>query len=225
MRRWRKDGVMESRGRRGPGPRIGGPSRRPISSAPNLENPVPVQEPERDAAPGIEAAAADDAPAAASTPSWVAAESISSGSQAGPQTIGEPPPAPSEPPAEDVVSTVASPMPPAPPAGAPTPPPAGAPGRTPMPAAEFGGLSEMQASFAQGLAQLSEEVNAFLRRSIDNAAQTGIDLLGVRTWSDAIAANSKYAQTCFDLWVDSSARISELGIKLALESSRRLQRV
>ncbi len=79
---------MESRGRRGPGPRIGGPSRRPISSAPNLENPVPVQEPERDAAPGIEAAAADDAPAAASTPSWVAAESISSGSQAGPQTIG-----------------------------------------------------------------------------------------------------------------------------------------
>src|SRR5579862_735731 len=189
MRRWRKDGVMESRGRRGPGPRIGGPSRRPISSAPNLENPVPVQEPERDAAPGIEAAAADDAPAAASTPSWVAAESISSGSQAGPQTIGEPPPAPSE------------------------------------PAAEFGGLSEMQASFAQGLAQLSEEVNAFLRRSIDNAAQTGIDLLGVRTWSDAIAANSKYAQTCFDLWVDSSARISELGIKLALESSRRLQRV
>jgi hypothetical protein len=92
------------------------------------------------------------------------------------------------------------------------------------PAQTRSGAAAAPAALRQGFDRLSEEFVAYLRRSVDNAARTSIDMLGVKTWSDVIAVNSKFAHACFDLWIDSSARISELGIKLALESSKTLQR-
>jgi hypothetical protein len=83
-----------------------------------------------------------------------------------------------------------------------------------------GMLAESHTALSRGLEALNEEFAAYARHSIDTAAHTAIDMLAIRTWSDAVAVNSSFARTGFGQWLDSSAKISELGIKLAIDSSK-----
>jgi hypothetical protein len=43
-------------------------------------------------------------------------------------------------------------------------------------------------------------------------------MLGVKTWSDAVAVNTALARSGFAEWLDSSAKISAAGLDLAAES-------
>jgi hypothetical protein len=83
-------------------------------------------------------------------------------------------------------------------------------------------LTESQAAVSRGLQALGDELACYARRSMETLACTAIDTLSVRTWSDAVAVNSRLARTSFDQWVDSAAKVSELGIKLANDAAKPL---
>jgi len=105
--------------------------------------------------------------------------------------------------------------------------PAPVPARTPatLPSAEvrreiFDVIAESHAALARGVESISDESASFARHSIDATARMAIRMLGVRTWADVVAINSSFARTSFDHWLDSTAKVSELGVKLAVESSK-----
>ena len=83
-------------------------------------------------------------------------------------------------------------------------------------------LTESQAAVSRGLQALGDELACYARRSMETLACTAIDTLSVKTWSDAVAVNSRLARTSFDQWVDSAAKVSELGIKLANDAAKPL---
>ncbi len=86
----------------------------------------------------------------------------------------------------------------------------------------FAALAESQAVLARGLEALSNEMAGLARSEIDAAARSATEMLGVRTLVDAIEVNAGFARSSFDSWLESSARLSELGVTLAAEASRPL---
>ena len=106
--------------------------------------------------------------------------------------------------------------------GSPTAPALGARRDDP---GDFGGdalaaLEELRIALASGLEALSEEAAGLARRGIDTAARAAIQMLAVRTLSDAVAVNAGFAQTSFETWIGTAAKCSELGAKLAADSAR-----
>lgn len=92
-------------------------------------------------------------------------------------------------------------------------------------AADFGReassvLAQSRRALAAGFDALSEEMAGLARCNIDTAAHAAIEMLAVRTVSDAIAVNAGFARASFDNWIGRSAKFSELGAKLAADSSR-----
>lgn len=73
---------------------------------------------------------------------------------------------------------------------------------------------------SRGWEAVNEAVAGYACRSIDLAARSAIDMLGVKTWSEAVAVNAALARHGFEEWLDSSARISTAGVDLATESVR-----
>ena len=70
----------------------------------------------------------------------------------------------------------------------------------------------------RGWEAVNEAVAGYACRSIDLAARSAIDMLGVKTWSEAVAVNAALARHGFEEWLDSSAKISAAGVDLAAES-------
>jgi len=83
-----------------------------------------------------------------------------------------------------------------------------------------GMLTESQAAVSRALQALGDELACYARRSMETMARTAIDTLAVKTWSDAVALNSRLARTSFDQWVDTAAKVSELGIKVSTEAAK-----
>jgi hypothetical protein len=81
-------------------------------------------------------------------------------------------------------------------------------------------IAEARAALARGAESMNDELASFARHSIDATAHTAIRWLGVKTWAEAVAVNTGFARTSFDQWLDSTAKVSELGVKLTLESSK-----
>ena len=103
------------------------------------------------------------------------------------------------------------------------PPTLAAPAKIADPSGDTCGiLTESQAAVSRGLQALGDELACYARRSMETLACTAIDTLSVKTWSDAVAVNSRLARTSFDQWVDSAAKVSELGIKLANDAAKPL---
>jgi hypothetical protein len=84
----------------------------------------------------------------------------------------------------------------------------------------FAIIAESRAVMARSVESISDEFASFTRQSIDTSAQTAIQMLGAKTWADAVAINTGFARTSYDHWLDSAAKVSELGIKFAFESSK-----
>jgi hypothetical protein len=80
-------------------------------------------------------------------------------------------------------------------------------------------MTESRSAMIRTLASLSDEFASLTQRSIDTAAQTAIGMLAVKTWADAVAINSGFARTSLDQWFGGTAKVSELGVKFAIESS------
>jgi len=81
-------------------------------------------------------------------------------------------------------------------------------------------VAEAHAALARGVDAMNDELASFARQSIDAGASTAIQMLAIRTWSDAVAVNTRFARTSYDHWLDSAAKVSELGVKLVCESSQ-----
>ncbi len=86
----------------------------------------------------------------------------------------------------------------------------------------FAAVAESQAALARGLEAISAEMAGLARSGIDTATRTATRMLGIKTISDAIEVNALFARASFDTLVDGSARLSELGVRLAAESSQPL---
>jgi Phasin protein len=81
-------------------------------------------------------------------------------------------------------------------------------------------IEESRVAMARGFDALSEEMAGLARCGIDTATRTAIEMLAVKSFSDAIAVNTSFARASFDNWIGGSAKFSELGVKLAVEWSR-----
>ena len=81
-------------------------------------------------------------------------------------------------------------------------------------------VAESRAAMARGFDALSEEMAGLARCGIQTVTRTAIEMLAVKSFSDAIAVNVSFARASFDNWIRGSVKFSELGVKLAVESSR-----
>jgi hypothetical protein len=86
--------------------------------------------------------------------------------------------------------------------------------------AVFAALVQSQTAVARGLEALSVEVTGLAISGIDAATRTATEMLGVKTLSDAIEVNAGFTRSSFDTLVGGSAKLSELGMKLATEASQ-----
>ena len=84
----------------------------------------------------------------------------------------------------------------------------------------FAALVKSQTALARGLEAMSVEVTGLAISGIDTATRTATDMLGVKTLSDAIEVNAGFTRSSFDTLVGGSAKLSELGMKLATEASQ-----
>ena len=84
----------------------------------------------------------------------------------------------------------------------------------------FAAVVLSQAAVARGLEALSAELAGLALSSIDAAARTATDMLAVKTLSDAIEVNAGFTRSSFDALVGGSAKLSELGARLAAEASQ-----
>jgi hypothetical protein len=84
----------------------------------------------------------------------------------------------------------------------------------------FAALVQAQTAVARGLGALSAEMAGLALSGIDAAARTATDMLGVKTLSDAIEVNAGFTRSSFDTFVGGSAKLSELGVRLASEASQ-----
>ena len=84
----------------------------------------------------------------------------------------------------------------------------------------FAAFVQSQTALARGLEAMSVEVTGLAISGIDTATRTATDMLGVKTLSDAIEVNAGFTRSSFDALVGGSAKLSELGMKLATEASQ-----
>ena len=84
----------------------------------------------------------------------------------------------------------------------------------------FAALAQAQAALAQGLEALSVEMAGLALSGIDTAARTATKMLGIKTLSDAIEVNAGFTCSSLDALVGGSVKLSELGAKLAAETSQ-----
>jgi hypothetical protein len=102
-------------------------------------------------------------------------------------------------------------------------------GQAPKNAANLGreviaALAQSQAALARGLDALGAEMAGLALSGMETAAQTANKMLGIKTLSDAIEVNAGFTCNSLDALVGGSARLSELGMKLAAEASQALFR-
>ena len=84
----------------------------------------------------------------------------------------------------------------------------------------FAAVVQSQTAVARGLEALSAEMAGLVLSGIDTAARTATDMLAVKTLSDAIEVNAEFTRSSLDAVVGGSAKLSELGARLAAEASQ-----
>ena len=83
-------------------------------------------------------------------------------------------------------------------------------------------LAQSQAALARGLEALSAEMAGLALTGMNVLARTATNLLAVKTLSDAIEVNAGFTCSGLEALVGGSAKLSELGMKLATETSQPL---
>jgi hypothetical protein len=83
-------------------------------------------------------------------------------------------------------------------------------------------LAQSQAALARGLEALSAEMAGLALSGMNVLARTATKLLAVKTLSDAIEVNAGFTCSSLETLVGGSAKLSELGVKLAAEASQPL---
>ena len=110
------------------------------------------------------------------------------------------------------------------PAGAAAPA-AGAAERTAETARAFGeealaAVGEAQAAVARGLEEMTVEITGMARAGITAATETASAMLSIKTVADALEVNAVFARQSIDALIGGSAKLSEIGVRVAAEASR-----
>ena len=82
--------------------------------------------------------------------------------------------------------------------------------------------AQSQAALARGLEALSAEMAGLALSGMNTVARAATKMLTVKTLADAIEVNAGFTCTSFDTLVGGSAKLSELGVKLATETTQPL---
>ena len=214
---------MESKGRRTP--RAAGPSVKPVEAAPSAETRRWLQNPlERSANEPISATPQ----AKIVPPEAVSILPTDPGSVEPPADIVVPAPifilpsdqVSAEPPAEGAMPTATSMAAPSVEALAETAKRASSKDLAGFGCEAFAALVQSQTAVARGLEALGAELTGLALSTIDTATRAATDLLAVRTLSDASEVNAGFGRNSFVALVGGSAKLSELGAKLAAEASQ-----
>jgi phasin family protein len=79
----------------------------------------------------------------------------------------------------------------------------------------FAAVLRANAALSQGLEEIGKEVILYARRSFEQAAETATALLGAKTFEDVFQLNSEFAKTNLERLIERSAKLSEMGAKVA----------
>jgi len=82
----------------------------------------------------------------------------------------------------------------------------------------FAALLRANAALTEGLEAIGKEVILYARRSFEQAAETATALLGAKTFEDVFQLNSEFAQLNLERLIERSAKLSEMGVKVANEA-------
>ncbi len=81
-------------------------------------------------------------------------------------------------------------------------------------------LAEAQAAAVRGFEALLGEMTTFTRSEMAAAANSATAMLGVKNFTEAVEVNLGYARRSFDALIGSAAKMSEIGAKVAAETSK-----
>lgn len=82
----------------------------------------------------------------------------------------------------------------------------------------FAALLRANAALTEGLEAIGKEVILDARRAFEQAAETATALLGAKTFEDVFQLNSEFAKLNLERLIERSAKLSEMGVKLANEA-------
>ena len=82
----------------------------------------------------------------------------------------------------------------------------------------FAAVLKANAALSEGLEAIGKEVILYARRSFEQAAETATALLGAKTIEDVVQLNTAYAKANLEGLIEGSARLSEMGMKVANEA-------
>jgi phasin family protein len=82
----------------------------------------------------------------------------------------------------------------------------------------FTAVMRANVALSEGLEALGKEVIQYARRSFEQAAETATALLGAKTFEDVVQLNTQFAKTNMECLIERSARLSEMGVKVASDA-------
>jgi len=107
---------------------------------------------------------------------------------------------------------------PAVPARTSRPAPAGYPDLAALGRENLAAVARANAALVKGFEELGQEVAGYAQHNLVSAVDTARALVGVRTIADLVALNRKVAQATLEGALANSARLSEIGIRVATEA-------
>lgn len=82
----------------------------------------------------------------------------------------------------------------------------------------FAAVLKANAALSEGLEAIGKEVIVYARASFEKAAETATALLGAKTMEDVLQLNAEFAKANLERLFERSAKLSEMGVKLANEA-------
>jgi hypothetical protein len=79
-------------------------------------------------------------------------------------------------------------------------------------------VARANAALVSGFEAIGQEMAGFAQASMTNAVNTARALVGVRTLADLVAVNRDLAQATFEGMIANSARLSEIGMRIASDA-------
>jgi phasin family protein len=82
----------------------------------------------------------------------------------------------------------------------------------------FAAVLRANTALSDGFEAMGKEVILYARRSFEQAAETATALLGAKTFEDVVQLNTEFAKANLERLIERSAKLSEMGVKLASEA-------
>lgn len=82
----------------------------------------------------------------------------------------------------------------------------------------FAAVLRANAALSEGLEAIGREMIGYARVSFENAAEAAAALLGAKTLDDVVQLNTEFAKVNLERLLAGSAKLSEMGVKVANEA-------